>query len=137
MLLLHAAYTDITKRKVADITTSAMWVLLVVYSWLIGDYSGLVCAAAAFAFIYAYNSLWALFKDPAFGWGDVLVFPIFIGFIFLMLPSIFLQILGGIFPIVLCAAVIIYTKNAKQPFVAYLFIGFFIAFIALRYRLLL
>jgi Flp pilus assembly protein protease CpaA len=148
MLLIGAAYTDIIKRKVPDFLTASMWLLLTIASWHTADFSGLVCAGAAFSFLYAFNAFSALFDKPAYGWADVLLYPVYVAFIFLMLPSYVLQVLYAVFPLALCGLVmavkLLQLKPAQlkrlkkgapvvvgEHLAAYILIGYLLAYFGL------
>ena len=78
---LLAGIQDYKFRRVSDLITSTMWVLLFLAGSV--DPSMFYVAIASFSLMFMANTLYLNRKrTPAFGWGDILVAPVFAAWIF-------------------------------------------------------
>lgn len=102
LLIIFAisAYYDIKYKKLLDIVTASGWLLLILFaSDKVLEYS-----AISFGVLFFINALAAFGKAPLISWGDILLIPLYVGYVtvfaktpgsftlFLLLPLSFLFI---------------------------------------------
>lgn len=78
-----AAYSDFKKKLIPDVLTASMWCLLV----LMLEPALFFFVVYAFAALFMVNSLAALRGRPIFGWGDILIAPVYVALILSLLIS--------------------------------------------------
>jgi len=128
------AYDDYRRQSVDNKVTAILWILVGLALFMQQDINSFAVLILSFGFIYLINELfYSRFKNALVAWGDVLLVPLFLAFVYMQgIVLVFGIILGITLVISTPLYAIKYGKEVakvKVPLITYLFLPLILAII--------
>jgi prepilin signal peptidase PulO-like enzyme (type II secretory pathway) len=114
-LFAAAALVDYKYKRIPDLVTALIWVLIILNG--IFDFNltvlAVACMGTVFGFLFLFNTVWInLFNERVYAWGDILLLPTLAGFAVLQFPPY--ALLAPFLPSALGMPAVIYRIRVKK-----------------------